>query len=197
MNKRVEAAPAAGLCVVRKASLADIGPLLELINGYAAKGVMLPRTEFDLCENIRDFSVAYEGAHLVGCGALHFYSPQTAEVRSLAVDPEAAGRGVGRKIVEALAAEAVEFDLDAIFAFTYVTGFFARLGFEPVERGLLPLKAWKDCSRCPKFQSCDEIAVLRVLNPGRWEQHHAVAKLEFLYNGDGVVLPVIQLAGAR
>jgi amino-acid N-acetyltransferase len=33
----------------------------------------------------------------------------------------------------------------------------------------LPLKAWKDCLRCPKFQSCDEIAVLRVLNPEKWE----------------------------
>lgn len=197
MNKLRQSSAIAIPAVVRKASLADIGPLLQLINGYAAKGVMLPRTEFDLCENIRDFSVAYEGDRLVGCGALHFYSPQTAEVRSLAVDPEAAGKGVGRAIVEALAEEAVEFGLDAIFAFTYVTGFFARLGFDQVERGLLPLKAWKDCSRCPKFQSCDEIAVLRVLNPGHWEQHHAVAKLEFLYNGDEVLLPVIQLLNGK
>ncbi len=36
-----------------------------------------------------------------------------------------------------------------------------------MERGELPLKAWKDCLRCPKFQNCDEIAVLRVLNPER------------------------------
>ena len=39
-----------------------------------------------------------------------------------------------------------------------------------MERGELPLKAWKDCLRCPKFQACDEIAVLRVLRPQRWEQ---------------------------
>jgi amino-acid N-acetyltransferase len=25
------------------------------------------------------------------------------------------------------------------------------------------MKAWKDCVRCPKFQACDEIAVLRFL----------------------------------
>ena len=197
MNNTQEECGVRAALAVRKASLADIGPLLNLINGYAAKGVMLPRTEFDLCENIRDFSVAYQGDTLVGCGALHFYSPQTAEVRSLAVDPSAAGMGVGRKIVEALAQEAVEFGLDAIFAFTYVTGFFARLGFDPVERGLLPLKAWKDCSRCAKFESCDEIAVLRVLNPQRWEQHHAVAKLEFLYYQDEVLLPVIRSLDAK
>jgi amino-acid N-acetyltransferase len=178
--------------VVRKATLADMEALLDLINGYAAKGVMLPRTEFELCENIRDFSVACEDGRLVGCAALHFYSPQMAEVRSLAVDPRATGHGIGRKIMDSLVKEAAEFGLDALFAFTYVTGFFARLGFDPVERGLLPLKAWKDCSRCPKFQHCDEIAVLRVINPGHWDQQHSVATLEFLYNMDDIALPVVR-----
>jgi amino-acid N-acetyltransferase len=39
------------------------------------------------------------------------------------------------------------------------------VGFHEVERGALPLKAWKDCLRCPKFQSCDEIAVIKYLVP--------------------------------
>src|SRR6266567_4647887 len=46
---------------------------------------------------------------------------------------------------------------------TYIPDFFRRLGFEEVDRGSLPLKAWKDCLRCPKFQCCDEIAVLKAL----------------------------------
>ena len=37
---------------VRKAVMHDIPPILDLINGYAAKGVMLPRTEFELSEAI-------------------------------------------------------------------------------------------------------------------------------------------------
>jgi len=148
---------------VRKAVIRDIGNLLSLINSYAANGIMLPRTEFEMSENIRDFSVAYDGNSLVGCGALHFYTPTVAEVRSLAVLPEAKQHGVGRKIVESLEEEARENDLESIFAFTYVPGFFARLGFSEVERGELPLKAWKDCLRCPKFQNCDEIAVLKRL----------------------------------
>ena len=41
---------------IRKAAMRDIPPILELINGYAAKGVMLPRTEFELSEAIRDFT---------------------------------------------------------------------------------------------------------------------------------------------
>ena len=154
---------------VRKAAMRDIAPMLEVINDYAKKGIMLPRTEFEMSENMRDFSVVYAGDELLGCGALHFYSPTMGEVRSLAVAERAKTMGVGRLVVETLVKEALEYELDAIFAFTYVPGFFAKVGFDEVERGELPLKAWKDCLRCPKFQSCDEIAVLRVLNPERWE----------------------------
>jgi amino-acid N-acetyltransferase len=153
---------------VRKALMRDIPPILALINGYAAKGVMLPRTEFELSEAIRDFTVVYRGDRFLGCGALHFYSPTIAEIRSLAVHEEAKTHGVGRKLIEALAAEAESYELDAVFAFTYVVDFFNKVGFEVVERGALPLKAWKDCVRCPKFQACDEIAVLRILRPDHW-----------------------------
>jgi amino-acid N-acetyltransferase len=149
--------------MVRKAAMRDIPRILSLINAYAAEGVMLPRTEFEMSENIRDFSVAYDGDLLAGCAALHFYTPTVAEVRSLAVLPGLKQRGTGRALVEALEQEANENDLESIFAFTYVPGFFERLGFAEVERGELPLKAWKDCLRCPKFQNCDEIAVLKRL----------------------------------
>jgi amino-acid N-acetyltransferase len=148
---------------VRKAGMRDIPEVLALINGYAANGIMLPRTELDLSENIRDFSVAFDGNVLAGCGALQFYTPCIGEIRSLAVLPETKQHGIGRAIVEALQAEAREYDLDAIFAFTYVPQFFAKLGFGEVERGELPLKVWKDCLRCPKFQNCDEVAVLKRL----------------------------------
>lgn len=152
---------------VRKAVMRDIPLILDLINGYAAKGVMLPRTEFELSEAIRDFSVVMQNDTLLGCGALHFYTPTLGEIRSLAVDEKAKTKGVGRILVNALVDEALIYELDAVFAFTYVTEFFSRVGFHAVERGALPLKAWKDCVRCPKFQACDEVAVLRVLRPER------------------------------
>src|SRR3981081_1779422 len=105
---------------VRKAGMRDIAPLLELINGYAAKGIMLPRTEFEMSENIRDFSVIYSEGNLIGCGALHFYSPVVGEGRPLGVAPHWKTRGAGRHMVEALMDEARQFSLDAVFAFTYV-----------------------------------------------------------------------------
>jgi amino-acid N-acetyltransferase len=147
----------------RKANMADIPGLLELINRYAAGGIMLPRTELELSENIRDFTVLYAANQLIGCGALHFYTPTSGEIRSLAIAPGLKDRGLGKKIVEALTLEAIENDLHAIFAFTYVPEFFRKMGFSEVERGELPLKVWKDCLRCPKFQCCDEIAMFKRL----------------------------------
>jgi amino-acid N-acetyltransferase len=155
---------------VRKAVMHDIPHILSLINGYAVSGIMLPRTEFELSEAIRDFTVVWRGDEFLGCGALHFYTPTIGEIRSLAVHEHAKTHGVGRKVVEALVQEAIDYELDAVFAFTYVDNFFKKVGFHVVERGVLPLKAWKDCVRCPKFQACDEIAVLRVLRPERWSE---------------------------
>src|SRR5580693_8463178 len=171
---------------VRKASMQDISALLDLINGYASKGIMLPRTEFEMSENMRDFMVAYAGNQLVGCGALHFYSPTMGEVRSLAVAESHKTHGIGRMIVDSLVYEAKLYGLDAVFAFTYVPGFFGRVGFHEVERGELPLKAWKDCLRCSKFQNCDEIAVLRVLRPQRTPRPEGVE------DGLLVLLPTVR-----
>ncbi len=67
---------------IRKASMADITGMLVLINSHAQRGIMLPRTEFEMAENIRDFSVIHRGDELAGCGAVHFYTPRAAEIRS-------------------------------------------------------------------------------------------------------------------
>ena len=174
----------------RKASMKDIHSLLTLINGYASKGVMLPRTEFEMSENIRDFTLAFQGDQLVGCGALHFYTPTSGEVRSLAVDPTSKSRGVGRALVEALEHEARDCGLHTIFAFTYVSGFFEKLGFEIVERGELPLKAWKDCLRCPKFAACDETAMVKYLVDEPVHHRDAFGTLPGLIH-----LPVIRRVG--
>ena len=156
--------------LIRHAQLADIPAMLQLINDYASKAVMLPCTELELCETLRDFLVAVDisvdNGKLLGCGRLHFYTPHMAELRSVAVAPDAVRGGLGKRITQELLQEARQFGIDVVFAFTYVPGFFEKMGFQPVDRGMLPLKAWKDCLRCPKFQACDEIAVAYMVTPG-------------------------------
>ena len=160
--------PEAGLesVVIRPAELSDIPALLRLINGYAAQAMMLPRTELELCESLRDFLVATDGGELVGCGALHFYTQHMAELRSLAVAPDKTRSGLGQKVARELLEEARRFGVDVVFVFTYVPQFFEKLGFQPVDRGALPLKTWKDCLRCPMFAACDEVALAYMVTPG-------------------------------
>ena len=192
------APPATGAdsVAVRKALLCDVRPLVDLINRYASTGIMLPRTEAELSENIRDFTVAEAGGRLVGCGALHFYGAATAEVRSLAVAPEWKNHGVGRLLMEAIEAEASVNAVEALFAFTYVPGFFGKFGFVEVDRGALPSKVWKDCLRCPKFQCCDEIAMRKLLVPtlGAIEDTPICGGHTLRHDADdtGVILPIIR-----
>jgi hypothetical protein len=68
------------------------------------------------------------------------------------------------------------------------------LGFSEVERGELPLKVWKDCLRCPKFQNCDEIAVMKRLRlPSIDRRFH---DLESAAPGELIQLPQVATAPA-
>jgi amino-acid N-acetyltransferase len=175
--------------------MGDLPALLRLINANAAQGLMLQRSEFELAENLRDFMVAATDGQVVGCCALHFYTPTMGEIRSLAVDPAFRQRGAGRKLVEGVLEEARASGLRSVFAFTYIPGFFAKLGFREIERGALPLKAWKDCLRCLKFQCCDEVAVVKPLNG---PEGLAGAGLVEAAGEDGDLrLPVVQGADGR
>src|SRR6266851_2536442 len=108
---------------LRRASVEDVPAMVRLINAYASRNIMLPRTESDLAGSIGEFVVVYSAAGtLVGCGALHVYSMASAEVRSLAVDPESKAGGIGRMIVEALVDRARRGNVQSVFAFTYVAG---------------------------------------------------------------------------
>ena len=152
--------------VVRKAAMHDIGPILALINGYAAEGRDAAADRAGGLGGHSRFLGDSGGGTAGGLrGAAFLYAVRLAEIRSLAVAEDAKTLGIGRRLIEALVREASGYSLDAVFAFTYVAEFFRKMGFQVVERGELPLKVWKDCVRCPKFQCCDEIAVMRFLRP--------------------------------
>jgi amino-acid N-acetyltransferase len=150
--------------VVRSARVADMQKVESLINRYADEGLMLRKTLEQLCRNFREFVVAVNAeGRVVGCGALRVYTPQLAEVASLAVDETVHRGGIGRRLVEQLAVEAQNLGIGTIFALTLKGGFFHRLGFRTVPKELFPLKVWADCRSCPKLHACDEIAVVKEL----------------------------------
>ena len=59
---------------VRKALLQDASNVYDLVNSLSTDGTLLKRPFAEICENIRDFTVAEsDGGVFLGCGALHFY----------------------------------------------------------------------------------------------------------------------------
>jgi amino-acid N-acetyltransferase len=149
----------------RKARLPDAGRIHQIISGFAERGVLLPRSFAEICENVRDFTVAEADDHVVGCGALHLYGSHLTEVRSIAVDPAFQGSGAGRLLVRALLNEATRHGVTCVCLFTRIPGFFARFGFTVATREELPDKIYKDCQHCPKLHNCDEIAMVRGALP--------------------------------
>ncbi len=167
---------------IRKARLQDATNVYEIVNSLSGDGTLLRRAFAEICENIRDFTVAESDAGIfLGCGALHLYGPHLAEVRSIVVQPEAKGQGVGGRLLFSLIDEAEQHGVGCVCLFTRIPDFFYRYGFRTVEnRAALPDKIFKDCQNCPRLYRCDEVAMARgdvprvsILGP-RMEAEHLV-----------------------
>lgn len=150
---------------VRRATVHDAQQIHDLINFWAARGDMLPRTLGETYEHLRDFFVIADGDVVVACVALHITWADLAEVKSLAVREDRQTGGYGTALVRACLAEGRALGLDRLFALTYRPGFFERLGFAQVDVMTLPRKVWNECYRCPKFPGCNEIAMTIDLAP--------------------------------
>ena len=157
--------------MIRPATIHDVPRIQEVIASHAELGKMLFKSLADLYEHLRDFAVYVDpqddrndgrGVPL-GCVGLAIIWADLAEVRSLAVDEAARGRGIGTQLVDWCLAEGRRLGIRRVMSLTYERRFFERLGFDVVERDSLPLKVWTDCVRCPKNDQCDEIAMVRTL----------------------------------
>ena len=145
--------------VVDRATVGDVDAICDLVNFWAARGDMLPRTKGETYENLRDFFVIREGDSVVACGALHIVWADIAELKSVAVSEQREGHGYGTHLVRACVDEGGRLGLDRLFALTYRPEFFERLGFAQADVMALPRKVWNECYRCPKFPGCNEIAM--------------------------------------
>ncbi|KOP64241.1 acetyltransferase [Bacillus sp. FJAT-18019] len=150
--------------VCRKAKLEDVEPLYQMIQGYAEKGIMLPRSKKVLERQIGEFVVAESEGQVIGCGSLCQLGSDLVEIRSLGISEGHKGQGIGSMLVDSLLEEARRRQLPKVMALTYEVSFFIKNGFSVVEKEIFPEKVWTDCIHCKKQHACDEIAVLKVLN---------------------------------
>jgi amino-acid N-acetyltransferase len=157
---------------LRRARPEDAPALLDLINAYASRGLLLRRSEESLRKHLHDFTVAAQSEEIVGCGALTALGPGLAEIRSLAVREGAEGRGLGRRIAYHLLEEAAERGFGQVLALTRRVSFFQALGFEVTQREQFLDKLAVDCVSCPMNVCCDETAMVRTPPQKRSHREH-------------------------
>jgi len=152
--------------MIRKAKIQDVKSIHEMLTRYANQELLLPRSLAELYDHLRDFYVienSQKPEKPLGVCALSISWENIGEIRSLAVSEENQKRGLGSQLVEACLSEASELGFEKVFVLTLIKEFFARFGFEEVEKSSLPHKIWADCIKCPKFPDCDEIAMTLAL----------------------------------
>jgi amino-acid N-acetyltransferase len=118
---------------VRRARTGDVKSIRRLIDANVASGRLLDKPTVMLYEGIQEFLVAErsDGA-IVGCGALHVLWEDLAEIRTVAVDQECRGHGVGGRLVGALVTGARELGVRRVFVLTFEVGFFVSQGFKEI-----------------------------------------------------------------
>jgi amino-acid N-acetyltransferase len=139
--------------------------IFQLVTRMAGQGMMLPRSKYQIIINLANYIIAADAdGKAVGVGGFFPLWTDLGEVRSLAVDEEYRGMGVGRLLVRALLDEGRRLEVPEVFALTYQTEFFGKMGFTVTDKDRFPRKIWRECLECPKLEACDETAMHLLLD---------------------------------
>ena len=143
------------------ASAEHADDILGILQPFIASGVVLPREKTETLQGISNFFVAELKHKIIGCVAIKDYNDGLFEIRSLAVDKNYNNKGIGKKLIS-LAVENIiaARNPKQIFALTLRPEVFLKVGFEITSMSQFPKKIWEDCSKCPKADDCDEVAVV-------------------------------------
>lgn len=143
-----------------KAKISEVPQMHRLVNYFAGRGEMLPRSLSEMYESIRDYFVIRRDGEVLACAALHVSWADLAEIKSLAVAEDIQRQGIGSRLIVACLDEAKELGTPTVFCLTYKPALFEKFGFSQVDKMELPRKVWTECYRCPKFPDCDEVALI-------------------------------------
>ncbi len=144
---------------VGEALVQDAAAIQALILYWSQRTPVLEKSLGQIYENLREFVVVRHENKIVGAAAMHIDWGDLAEIRSVVVDEQYKGKGVGKLLIQQQLAVAKRLGIDRVFVLTDQVGFFAHLGFTEIDKGELPHKVWRDCINCPIFLNCTEVAM--------------------------------------
>ena len=125
---------------IRRATINDIGGILELIQPLEQQGILVRRSREQLEMEIDKFTVIQRDGTTIACAALYpFPDERIGEMACVAVHPDYRSSARGEVLLERVAAQARQMGLDKLFVLTTRSiHWFQERGFTPVEIDLLP-----------------------------------------------------------
>jgi amino-acid N-acetyltransferase len=136
---------------VRRARTRDVATIKRLLDADAGSGPgkLLAKDTVTLYESVQEFWVAERSADglVCGCGALHVMWEDVAEIRTLVVDRNCRGEGIGHRLVDRLLEVARELGVSRVFVLTFETKFFAHHGFEEIHGAAVSPRVYAELLR--------------------------------------------------
>jgi amino-acid N-acetyltransferase len=131
---------------VRRARVGDVRKIKTLVDCYAGV-VLLDKQLVTLYEDVQEFWVAERDGTVLGCGALHVLWEDLAEIRTLAVHPNAMGQGVGNALAARLIEHGRTLGLRRVFVLTFEEGFFSQHGFRAIKGTPVTTEVYEEMRR--------------------------------------------------
>ncbi|MCU1600923.1 MAG: N-acetylglutamate synthase [Frankiales bacterium] len=148
--------------IVRRARTADVAAIRGLIDTYTPDRRLLSKPTVVLYEDVQEFRVAEVDGVVLGCGALHVMWEDLAEVRTVAVDPDHHGRGIGAAVLRTLLDTAREIGVRRVFCLTFETSFFERAGFHVADEVLVDAGVASELLQSPDEGVAEFLDLARV-----------------------------------
>jgi amino-acid N-acetyltransferase len=131
--------PAQNMIVVSAAG-DDVTAIISLFRANQAEASLLQRSEAEVRQYLDDFLLLKDArGQVLGCIAVHQHSATIAEVFSLAVLPDAQGRGLGKHLMETCIERARSQGIEQLWLATHKSGYFEKFGFRSISFWQLPI----------------------------------------------------------
>lgn len=126
---------------IHKASVADIGGILELIQPLEAEGVLVKRSREKIEVDINDYIVLERDGTVIACAALHNYPDEkVVELACLAVLPAYQKQSMGDTLLQFAEKQARDKGAESLIILTTQTEhWFIEKGFKSVDLQKLPV----------------------------------------------------------
>lgn len=126
----------------RKASIDDIGGILDLIRPLEERGALVKRSREQLAQEIDNFTIISKDNLIIGCAALYVYEEEKmAEMACVAIHPDYRDEDRGSILFQHLCQYAKQLGVEQLFVLTTQTiHWFREQGFEEISVDQLPQK---------------------------------------------------------